>query len=183
MKNKFSEIKRYKHCNKQIFNGPINKIFCSKTCSYNFRYQKKIPTLISKKCKNCSKIFKWKSSAPSQVFCSVLCLKIWYINNPTLMSYQKLRFEVFKRDNFTCRYCGRNVKEDKIKLNTDHIIPRSMGGKDTYENIVTSCEECNQGKGDIMLNNHLIKKTTQKDNSFKFKGSELKLEAISKEVE
>jgi 5-methylcytosine-specific restriction endonuclease McrA len=67
----------------------------------------------------------------------------------------RLRFEVFKRDNFTCIYCGRNVKDDKIKLNCDHIIPKTKNGKDVLNNLVTSCFECNQGKKDVLLDARL----------------------------
>ena len=65
----------------------------------------------------------------------------------------KLRFEIFQRDNFTCHYCGRNVKEDKIKLEIDHIIPKSKKIKLFYnkEDYVTACQDCNRGKGDILL--------------------------------
>ena len=65
--------------------------------------------------------------------------------------FLRLRFEVFKRDDFTCQYCGRNVKEDKIKIQCDHIQPKSKGGFYTKENLITSCEDCNKGKGDIIL--------------------------------
>ena len=62
-----------------------------------------------------------------------------------------LRFEILKRDNFTCQYCGRNIKEDKVKLHVDHIIPNKLGGLYSENNLVTSCEECNLGKGDVLL--------------------------------
>jgi hypothetical protein len=61
----------------------------------------------------------------------------------------KLRFEVFKRDNFTCRYCGRRTPE--VVLEIDHVIPVSEGGSDDMENLVTSCWECNRGKGASVL--------------------------------
>jgi len=70
----------------------------------------------------------------------------------------KTRFEIFKRDNFTCQYCGRNVKEDKIKLHVDHIIPLSKNGTWEKKNLTTACEECNIGKADILLNEYKIKK-------------------------
>lgn len=63
----------------------------------------------------------------------------------------KLRFEVFMRDNFTCRYCGRTVKEDGVKLHIDHIIPKSKGGKNNLSNLITSCLECNYGKCCVLL--------------------------------
>jgi CRISPR/Cas system Type II protein with McrA/HNH and RuvC-like nuclease domain len=63
----------------------------------------------------------------------------------------KLRFEVFKRDKFTCKYCGRVIK-DGIKLEVDHIIPVSKGGKSNMDNLVTACKDCNRGKSDNLLN-------------------------------
>jgi hypothetical protein len=55
-----------------------------------------------------------------------------------------LRFEIFRRDNFTCRYCGRRPTE--VKLQVDHIIPWSKGGSNEISNLCTSCSECNIGK-------------------------------------
>jgi hypothetical protein len=57
----------------------------------------------------------------------------------------KLRFEVFKRDDFTCQYCGRKTPE--VILELEHIIPLSKGGTDDLDNLTTSCFECNRGKG------------------------------------
>lgn len=62
------------------------------------------------------------------------------------MSISKtLRFEVFKRDGFQCQYCGRQPPE--IILEVDHIIPRKRKGKDDVNNLITSCFDCNRGKG------------------------------------
>jgi len=58
---------------------------------------------------------------------------------------QKLRFEVFKRDSFTCHWCGRSAPN--VVLEVDHIEPISKGGTDDIFNLITSCKECNQGKG------------------------------------
>lgn len=68
-----------------------------------------------------------------------------------------LRFEIFKRDGFKCVYCGRNPKEDGIKLHIDHVIPKSKNGKETLSNLVTACSECNIGKKDIFLDDLLLK--------------------------
>jgi hypothetical protein len=57
----------------------------------------------------------------------------------------KKRFEVFKRDKFTCVYCGR--KPPEVVLELEHIRARANGGSDEYENLATSCFECNRGKG------------------------------------
>lgn len=56
------------------------------------------------------------------------------------------RFEVFKRDDFTCSYCGR-TRDDGAKLEVDHIVPRAGGGSDELDNLTTSCWDCNHGKG------------------------------------
>lgn len=58
----------------------------------------------------------------------------------------KLRFEIFERDGYKCRYCGRG--EDECKLEVDHIKPISKGGKSTYDNLQTLCEDCNKQKDD-----------------------------------
>jgi hypothetical protein len=56
------------------------------------------------------------------------------------------RFEVFKRDSFTCGYCGRTPDDEGVKLEVDHITPRAAGGGDEMTNLVTSCWDCNHGK-------------------------------------
>ncbi|APT17173.1 HNH endonuclease [Staphylococcus epidermidis] len=61
----------------------------------------------------------------------------------------KIRFEVFKRDNFTCQYCGKSAPE--VVLNVDHIEPISEGGTNDLFNLITSCFECNNGKRDKKL--------------------------------
>jgi 5-methylcytosine-specific restriction endonuclease McrA len=58
-----------------------------------------------------------------------------------------LRFDVFIRDQFRCRYCGVSVDDGAI-LHADHVIPESKGGPTTMENLVTACIDCNLGKSD-----------------------------------
>jgi 5-methylcytosine-specific restriction endonuclease McrA len=55
------------------------------------------------------------------------------------------RLNIFARDKFTCQYCGR--KPSRSELNLDHVIPRSLGGRTTWENVVASCVDCNRRKG------------------------------------
>ncbi|ELU1437119.1 MULTISPECIES: HNH endonuclease [Providencia] len=62
---------------------------------------------------------------------------------------KKIRFEVFKRDGFTCQYCGDSAP--KVVLNVDHIIPVSAGGDNNMMNLITSCFDCNQGKRDRLI--------------------------------
>lgn len=58
---------------------------------------------------------------------------------------KKLRFEVFKRDTFTCQYCG--AKAPDVLLHVDHIHPVAAGGKSDILNLITACVGCNLGKG------------------------------------
>ena len=55
------------------------------------------------------------------------------------------RLNIFARDKFTCQYCGE--KPHRSQLNLDHVIPRSLGGRTTWENVVCSCVDCNRQKG------------------------------------
>jgi len=56
------------------------------------------------------------------------------------------RFNVFLRDGFACAYCGAHDN-----LTFDHVVPRSRGGRTTWENIVTACSPCNLAKGSRLL--------------------------------
>lgn len=60
-----------------------------------------------------------------------------------------MRFNVFKRDGFTCQYCGRNPPT--VVLEADHVHPVSAGGKTTADNLLTACFDCNRGKGAELL--------------------------------
>jgi 5-methylcytosine-specific restriction endonuclease McrA len=55
------------------------------------------------------------------------------------------RKNLFARDDHRCQYCGQNRPSNQLSL--DHVIPRSLGGKTTWENIVCSCLQCNSRKG------------------------------------
>jgi len=62
---------------------------------------------------------------------------------------KKLRFEVFKRDGFKCAYCGKSPPA--VVLEVDHIDPRSLGGSNDINNLITACFDCNRGKKAIPL--------------------------------
>lgn len=63
---------------------------------------------------------------------------------------KKTRFEIFKRDGYTCQYCGRKPSDDVV-LEVDHIHPRSEGGTDEEINLTTACFDCNRGKSNRKL--------------------------------
>ena len=59
---------------------------------------------------------------------------------------KRLRFEILRRDNHTCCYCGRSAPD--VVLHVDHVMPKALGGSDTDPaNLKTSCVDCNAGKG------------------------------------
>lgn len=72
---------------------------------------------------------------------------------------KKMRFEVFKRDKFTCQYCGRSVPD--VILHVDHIKPVSKGGTNDIMNLITSCQDCNLGKGARELSDDSVVKKQQ----------------------
>lgn len=60
---------------------------------------------------------------------------------------KRLRFEILRRDNHQCRYCGAQAPD--IPLRVDHVVPVALGGSDDPSNLVTACEPCNTGKSSI----------------------------------
>ena len=62
---------------------------------------------------------------------------------------KKTRFEVFKRDGFTCQYCGAHPPA--VILHVDHIVPLALGGDNHIDNYVTACAPCNLGKSATSL--------------------------------
>lgn len=63
---------------------------------------------------------------------------------------------MFKRDSFTCQYCGSQAPD--VVLNVDHIVPVSKGGDNKATNLITSCFSCNSGKSDKELSDDSIVK-------------------------
>ncbi len=62
---------------------------------------------------------------------------------------KKQRFNVFKRDAFACQYCG--ATPPSVVLEVDHIHPVSLGGKNSIDNLITACFDCNRGKSAGLL--------------------------------
>jgi len=56
------------------------------------------------------------------------------------------RRNIFKRDHYTCQYCGRQAGGDELTL--DHVVPRCQGGVSSWENCVLACMACNKRKAD-----------------------------------
>ena len=58
------------------------------------------------------------------------------------------RQNIFRRDKYKCVYCGEKTKN---KLTIDHVTPKSKGGNNTWQNLVTCCKSCNIKKDDKTL--------------------------------
>lgn len=56
------------------------------------------------------------------------------------------RRNIFKRDRYTCQFCGEQPGSEELTI--DHVLPRSRGGTSTWENCVLACVECNKRKAD-----------------------------------
>lgn len=65
-------------------------------------------------------------------------------SRPSPEVWKKIRAFIFKRDNYTCQYCGRRG----ARLECDHVIPVAQGGNSDVENLVTACFACNRSKRD-----------------------------------
>lgn len=67
---------------------------------------------------------------------------------------KSIRFEVFKRDSFTCQYCGATAPACVLVI--DHILPVAKGGDADILNLITSCDSCNSGKSDRLLSDNTV---------------------------
>jgi len=67
---------------------------------------------------------------------------------------KNIRFEVFKRDQFKCQYCGSSAPE--VLLQIDHINPVANGGNNEILNLITACFACNNGKRDKLLSDDTV---------------------------
>lgn len=170
-----------RHCKKEFYvdttkRGGHNKVYCSETCSKDSNNErvklklakKRAQTLDyswkdEKTCVICSNFFKPKTT--NQKYCSAECRQktisvdflvqhVGELDNilPEKQKWLKYRVMVLDRDNFTCKYCGRNPRDHEgVVLHVDHKIPRNKGGNDCIDNLITSCSECNLGKSDVLL--------------------------------
>ena len=89
--------------------------------------------------------FQVRSPSQAMRLPSVIALKDYI---PSARRPAFTRFNVFLRDAFDCQYCGDHFPATELTF--DHVVPRSRGGRTTWENVVTACGACNLRKG-----NHL----------------------------
>ncbi len=75
--------------------------------------------------------------------------KMSFVEQQRATMSDKLRYTVLCRDKFKCQLCGSS-QQDGVKLEVDHIVPVSKGGRTELDNLQTLCERCNRGKRDEM---------------------------------
>lgn len=72
---------------------------------------------------------------------------------------KRLRMEILRRDNHTCRYCGASAPD--VKLTIDHVVPITLGGQDVPENLATACADCNAGKSSVPADATVVQDVSQ----------------------
>lgn len=72
---------------------------------------------------------------------------------------KRTRYEVLKRDNHTCRYCGASAPD--ATLTVDHVTPVALGGSDSPDNLVAACRDCNAGKASTSPDAPLVEDVKQ----------------------
>jgi 5-methylcytosine-specific restriction endonuclease McrA len=70
---------------------------------------------------------------------------VYYVRIPYRVSLPVSRRAILVRDRYTCQYCG--AQPGRPELTLDHVLPRSRGGRTTWDNVVTACKRCNGKKG------------------------------------
>jgi len=66
------------------------------------------------------------------------------------------RYAIYRRDEFRCAYCGKDLESvDPQERTLDHITPKELGGSDLSRNLITSCRTCNSRKRDLSLTKFL----------------------------
>jgi 5-methylcytosine-specific restriction endonuclease McrA len=80
---------------------------------------------------------------PSTTFPRPSIVRLSYMVHHPRQRVKLTKREIFRRDNFTCQYCGKR----SANMTIDHVVPRHRGGEHTWENLVTACPACNRRKG------------------------------------
>lgn len=74
---------------------------------------------------------------------------------------KRTRYEVLRRDNHTCRYCGGTAPD--VVLTVDHVTPVALGGTDDPSNLVAACKDCNAGKSSTTPDSDLVAQVGEDD--------------------
>lgn len=70
-----------------------------------------------------------------------------FVRKATRQIDESIKWRVYERDNYTCRYCGATG----VPMTVDHYLAQKFGGQTTYDNLLTSCRPCNKKKGHMTI--------------------------------
>ena len=84
---------------------------------------------------------------------------------------KRLRFEILRRDNHTCQYCGEAAPN--VTLHVDHVKPKTLGGSDGPDNLVTACKDCNAGKTSSSLDAPIVQAIAQRNLDWELRAAHL----------
>jgi len=155
MKEKLPE-RKCQYCNSGYLSSFSYQKYCSPKCARDAQPFYQSRQQLKKRCVFCGN--EYLTFRKAQKYCSSECqTKVNRIRlassrkrSATEFPHLKMRFQVFARDKFRCQYCGRGIG-DGVKLEVDHIIPKSKNGQNGLDNYTTACSDCNEGKKDILL--------------------------------
>lgn len=87
--------------------------------------------------------------SPSIIFVIPAVIRLHrYVKRPATPAISFNKKNILKRDAYTCQYCGRNGRE---RMTIDHVVPRSLGGRTVWDNVVSACRDCNLRKANKPL--------------------------------
>jgi 5-methylcytosine-specific restriction endonuclease McrA len=93
---------------------------------------------------------KWVHSATKKFQIPSVIVLFRYIDEK-FFTLPCTRKNVLVRDEYRCQYCAQNFREANLTI--DHVIPKSKGGRSTWDNVVAACKPCNQKKRDYLVEN------------------------------
>jgi 5-methylcytosine-specific restriction endonuclease McrA len=93
---------------------------------------------------------KWVRSAKEAFQIPSVIVLFRYIDEK-FFSLPCTRKNILTRDDHQCQYCGNHFRESDLTI--DHVIPRSKGGKNEWNNVAAACRACNQRKSNYLLEN------------------------------
>lgn len=70
-----------------------------------------------------------------------------FVRKATRQIDESIKWRVYQRDNYTCRYCGATG----VPMTVDHYLAQKFGGLTTFDNLLTSCRPCNKRKGHMTI--------------------------------
>ena len=90
-----------------------------------------------------------------------------------------IRWSIFYRDGFACRYCGSQAGQDGVELAVDHVVSVADGGDNRIDNLVTACRRCNGGKGarsirEVPTSEEVVRRVQQQRQNLEVLGDEIR---------